>query len=174
MPFFTIGHSDHPLDEFVRLLTDAGASAVCDVRKMPGSRRNPQFGEDVLAEALPASGIRFLRLPELGGLRSRAAGVPPDVNGLWRNRSFHNYADHALSDAFRAGLQALRGLREENPAVMCAEAVWWRCHRRIVADHLLGAGEEVVHIMPDGRLDAARLTPGAAVGAGGVVTYPAA
>jgi len=171
--FFTVGHSDLPLDEFIGLLTDAGTSAVCDVRKMPGSRHNPQFDEAVLARELPAAGIRYLRIPALGGLRARTRTVPAETNGLWRNRSFHNYADHALSAEFRDGLQLLRGHRDEHPSVMCAEAVWWRCHRRIIADHLLAAGEDVTHIMPGGRLDRATLTPGAEPRPDGSVVYPA-
>ncbi|MFD5215716.1 DUF488 family protein [Microbacterium sp. NPDC058345] len=171
--FFTVGHSDHSLEEFIGMLTDAGASLVCDVRKMPGSRRNPQFDDTVLAAALPDAGIRYLRIAELGGLRKRVRSVPEETNALWRNRSFHNYADHALSDAFREGLRMLREHRAAQPAVMCAEAVWWRCHRRIIADHLLAAGDEVVHIMPGGRLDAAHLTPGADARPDGTVVYPA-
>lgn len=171
--FFTVGHSDHPLEEFIGMLAEAGASAVCDVRKMPGSRHNPQFDEAVLGRELPRAGIRYFRLPALAGLRRRTPGVPPEVNGLWRNRSFHNYADHALSDEFREGLRMLREHGDEHPAIMCAEAVWWRCHRRIIADHLLAAGEDVAHVMPGGRLDAATLTPGAEPRADGGVVYPA-
>lgn len=172
MTFFTIGHSEHSLEDFIGMLTDAGAALLCDVRKMPGSRRNPQFDDTVLADALPDAGIHYLRLAELGGLRRRTNDVPSETNGMWRNRSFHNYADHALSEEFRHGLDTLRKNGVAQPAVMCAEAVWWRCHRRIIADHLLAAGEDVTHIMPGGRLDAARLTPGAVVRPDGRVVYP--
>jgi uncharacterized protein (DUF488 family) len=109
----------------------------------------------------------------LGGLRGRTRGVPVEVNGLWTNQSFHNYADYALSAPFQAGLAHLleRG-RERRCAIMCSEAVWWRCHRRIVADHLIARGEAVIHILGPGRLEPARLTPGAVV-QGGAVVYPA-
>lgn len=173
-PFFTIGHSDHTLERFVALLRDAEVDAVVDVRRFPGSRSNPQFDEDVLLASLPPAGLCYRRAVGLGGRRPATKAVPPTVNGLWRNRSFHNYADHALSDEFREALAELRGWgRGHRLAVMCAEAVWWRCHRRIVADHLLAHDDDVSHIMPDGRIEKARLTPGAVVHADHTVTYPA-
>ncbi len=174
MTFVTVGHSDHELAEFVTLLTDAGVDRLVDVRKMPGSRANPQFDEPVLATELPAAGVEYERITELGGLRKRSFDVDPDVNGAWRNRSFHNYADYALSESFALGLQRLRdGVADGRTAIMCAEAVWWRCHRRLIADHLLAAGEEVLHLMPGGRLVPATPTPDAVFGADGSVTYPA-
>ncbi|WP_309127989.1 DUF488 domain-containing protein [Microbacterium sp.] len=173
MTFFTVGHSDHSLEEFIAMLGEARVSLLCDVRRMPGSRHNPQFDDSVLVEALTEAGVRYRRIAALGGLRKRAPSVPPEMNGVWRNRSFHNYADHALSEEFREGLRVLRRDAAENPAVMCAEAVWWRCHRRIIADHLLAAGEDVVHILPGGRHDPARLTPGAEIRPDGSVVYPA-
>src|SRR5690606_41666538 len=109
-----------------------------------------------------------------GGLRGKAAQVPPEANAYWTNASFHRYADYALSGEFRDGLQRLVDAgRERTTAMMCAEAVWWRCHRRIVADHLLAHGERVFHIMGPGQVVPARLTPGARVQAGGEVVYPA-
>ncbi|MFV0244977.1 MAG: DUF488 family protein, partial [Qingshengfaniella sp.] len=111
----------------------------------------------------------------LGGLRPKSREVPPPVNGLWRNDSFHNYADYALGPDFRAGLAELVALgRGRTVAVMCAEAVWWRCHRRIIADWLLAGGETVLHVMDGGRAERASLTPGAVVSADGSVSYPSA
>lgn len=173
-PFLTVGHSDRTFEEFAALLHENDVHAVVDVRKLPGSRRNPQFDEDVLSDALRDVGVRYSRVEELGGRRPVAKDVSPEVNGFWRNRSFHNYADHALSAGFGSGLARLREAgADHRAAVMCSEAVWWRCHRRIIADHLLARGHEVLHIMGGHRVDAARLTPGAVVRADHVVTYPA-
>jgi uncharacterized protein (DUF488 family) len=114
-------------------------------------------------------------MASLGGLRGKARNVAEGVNGFWTNESFHNYADYALSEEFHAGLARLveQG-RERRCAMMCSEAVWWRCHRRIVADHLIARGEAVLHIMGQGRLEPARLTTGAVVRPGGTVVYPGA
>ena len=173
LPFFTIGHSTRSIPEFVDLLRVGGVELVIDIRKIPRSRTNPHYNEENLAEALAGYQICHGRIAALGGLRSRTADIPPEVNGWWDNRSFHNYADHALSRDFRSGLEELLLLgRERRTAIMCSEAVWWRCHRRLVADHLLAAGEEVFHLMAPARAEPARLSPGAAV-ADGVVTYPA-
>jgi uncharacterized protein (DUF488 family) len=174
LPFFTIGHSSRSLEEFAGLLSGAQMERVADVRKMPMSRTNPQFNEDTLPQALAPLGISYEHLAALGGLRGRTPGVAPAVNGFWTNDSFHNYADYALTAEFRAGLEHLidEGRRQRS-AIMCSEAVWWRCHRRIIADHLLARGEEVFHIMGAGRLEPARLTPGAVVRADGSVVYPA-
>lgn len=155
------------------MLLEAGVQLVVDVRRLPGSRRHPQFDEDALRDSLAASGIELSRLPELTGRRPVSKTVPFEVNALWRNRSFHNYADHALSDEFRTGLAHLRALAAtRRTAFMCSEAVWWRCHRRIIADHLLAAGDEVTHLMGAGRSTPARLTEGAVIGDDGVVRYP--
>jgi uncharacterized protein (DUF488 family) len=168
---FTIGHSTRPLDELVALLAENGVGLLADIRTVPRSRTNPQFNADTLPAALAAHGIRYRHIAALGGLRHRQPGASP--NGAWRNEAFRNYADYALTPAFRAGLAELRGLAaKERVAIMCAEAVWWRCHRRIVADYLLAAGEEVVHIMGRGRTEPARPTPGSVIGADGSVTYP--
>lgn len=174
-PFFTIGHSNRDFDTFAGLLAQAGVQRVVDVRTVPRSRSNPQFNEDQMPASLAAVGVDYEHLAELGGLRGRSKTVPSTENGFWENDSFHNYADYALSDAFAGGLERLieRG-RAQRCAIMCAEAVWWRCHRRIVSDHLLARGFQVCHIMGDGRIDAAQLTRGAAVQADGTVHYPAA
>lgn len=175
LPFFTVGHSDRSIEEFISLLHSADIGLVVDVRRLPGSRRHPQFDEDALRGSLDAGGIRFERIPELAGRRPVSKEVPFEVNAFWRNRSFHNYADHALSGEFGTGLQTLRERgRELRTTVMCSEAVWWRCHRRIIADHLLARGEQVFHLMTEGRQHPAELTEGAVVKDADRVEYPAA
>ena len=173
--FYTIGHSNRPLTEFIALLQEAGAGLLIDVRTIPKSRHNPQFNADALDHALRAAGIGYKRIPELGGLRSRRKDQGPSPNGFWENESFRNYADYTATPAFKAGLGELQALGRTNAcAVMCAEAVWWRCHRRIIADYLLVAGEAVTHIMGDGKLEPAQITEAAIIGGDGVITYPAA
>ena len=174
MRFYTIGHSTRSLDELLALLEEAGVRQVADVRALPRSRLNPQFHADLLAPELERHGIGYLHLPELGGLRSRRRDVPDAVNGLWRNRSFHNYADYALGEDFRRGLERLEALALEGPcALLCAEALWWCCHRRIIADHLLARGHPVLHILGAGVIRAADLTRGALLRPDGNVVYPA-
>lgn len=159
---FTIGHSTRTIPEFAAMLAHARVELVVDVRTVPRSRTNPQYNEQALPAALEPFGIAALRIAELGGLRSRSHEVPPTLNGWWENRSFHNYADYALSDAFAEGLGALIALADRLPtAIMCSEAVWWRCHRRIIADYLLIGGREVFHLMGGGRIEPASLTAGA-------------
>jgi uncharacterized protein (DUF488 family) len=173
-PFHTIGHSTRSHDELVDLLRGAEIALLVDVRTVPRSRRNAQFNRDALPLSLVPFQIGYEHLPELGGLRGRQNDVPASVNGYWQNESFHNYADYAISAAFRAGLDRLRELGHgRRSAVMCAEALWWQCHRRIITDYLLAAGEEVFHIVGPGKVEAARLTEGAKVQPDGVVTYPA-
>lgn len=172
-PFHTIGHSTHEIADFIGLLKQAGIVRLIDVRSIRRSRTNPQFNQDTLPAALAPDGIAYTAMADLGGRRSRQHNVAPEVNGYWENASFHNYADYALQPAFRAALAELRTMGHTGRcAIMCAEVVWWRCHRRIIADHLLAAGEIVCHILPD-RIDAASLTPGARLNADGLVTYPA-
>ena len=171
-PVFTIGHSTRSIDEFVSVLRDGPADFVVDVRTVPRSRRNPQYNEDALPDALAPFQVGYRRIAGLGGLRKRRNEVPPEVNALWKNQSFHNYADYALSEEFVDALDQLLELSEERRcAIMCAEAVWWRCHRRIIADYLLARGRTVLHLMGGGRADPARLTPGAEVRDGRVL-YP--
>jgi len=172
-PFFTIGHSTRSIDEFVALLRSAEVRLVADVRTMPRSRTNPQFNLDALPEALRPFQIGYEHLAALGGLRGRKPDVAPAVNAFWQNQSFHNYADYALTEPFRAALERLRALGHERCAIMCAEAVWWRCHRRIIADYLMAAGETVFHILGDGRIEPARTTPAAEPRPDGVLVYPA-
>jgi uncharacterized protein (DUF488 family) len=147
---------------------------VIDVRSIPRSRTNPQYNFDVLGDELAPSQIAYGRIEQLGGLRGRARAVDPAVNAYWQNRSFHNYADHALGEPFAAGLDELLSIAAERPtAIMCSEAVWWRCHRRIIADYLLMKGRIVFHLMGGGRIEPASLTPGA-IEEGGRLVYPAA
>ncbi len=173
-PFFTVGHSTRTAEEFVRLLRAGRVGAVADIRRLPGSRTHPQFQRDTLAETLAEAGIRYTHVPELGGRRARQPDVPDDLNAFWRNRSFHNYADHALGDEFRSGLRRVLALgADRQAAVMCSEAVWWRCHRRIVADHLLAGGAAVFHLMGEGRAEPARMTEAARRSEEGMLVYPA-
>jgi len=153
------------------MLRAAGARFVADVRTLPRSRTNPQFNTDVLPGALAEARIGYEHIAALGGLRGRRREVPPEVNAFWENASFHNYADYAMGEPFQRGLAQLRDIGHGAPcAIMCAEAVWWRCHRRIIADYLLAAGEDVRHIMADGKVRPAQMT-GAARLQGGVLVY---
>jgi uncharacterized protein (DUF488 family) len=174
LPFFTIGHSIHPVSEFVDLLESQQIRLVVDVRTIPRSRANPQYNGDVLAEVLAQHQVGYERIAALGGLRGRKHDISPSVNAFWQNQSFHNYADYALTEEFRAGLARLRVLgQERRSAMMCAEAVWWRCHRRIIADYLLAAGETVLHILGQDRIEPARLTGAARPAPDMSLTYPA-
>jgi uncharacterized protein (DUF488 family) len=173
-PFFTVGHSTRSREEFVDLLRTADIGFVADIRTVPKSRTNPQFNKDALPGALAPLRIGYEHLAALGGLRGKSKDLPSHLNGFWTNDSFHNYADYALSPAFRAGLDHLIELgRAQRCAMMCSEAVWWRCHRRIVADHLIARGETVLHLMGHDRMEPARLTAGAVVRPDGSVVYPA-
>ena len=171
-PVFTIGHSNRSIEAFIALLEGSGVRSVVDVRRFPGSRAMPQFGGEALAQSLASAGIGYLHLAALGGRRARG----DDTTGLndgWRNAGFRAYADYALTAAFREGLGELEALAAQEPcAVMCAEAVWWRCHRRIIADYLLRDGWPVRHILGPGKVTAATPTPEAVIGAAGI-TYPA-
>ena len=174
LPICTIGHSTRSIEEFVELLRSGQVEHVVDVRTVPRSRTNPQYNLDVLPDELRPWQVGCGRIAELGGLRGKQASVPDAVNGYWVNRSFHNYADYALSAEFEHGLEQLLDLAaERRVAIMCAEAVWWRCHRRIIADYLLLNGRKVLHLMGAGRATPATMTPGAKEWEGRLV-YPAA
>ena len=171
---FTIGHSTCTLSKLVDLLREAQIELLVDVRSVPRSRTNPQFNVDALPEALATAGVGYVHLPALGGLRHRRKTAMPSPNALWQNASFRNYADYAGTEAFRAGVEELEALaRDKRCAIMCAEAVWWRCHRRIIADYLLAHGIPVAHIMGSGKIVPAKVTPGARVLPGGALVYPA-
>jgi uncharacterized protein (DUF488 family) len=169
----TIGHSTRTLEEFAFLLTEAAVRVVVDVRALPRSRKNPQFNIEALPTSLAHFGMDYRHLPELGGRRHRPPGAPPSLNAFWRNDSFRNYADYALTSEFAAGLDALRNLATSSRcAVMCSEAVWWRCHRRIIADYLLAGGFTVLHILGARAVQVAELTSGATRLPDGRLLYP--
>jgi uncharacterized protein (DUF488 family) len=171
--FFTIGHSTHTLPEFAGLLGESEIEVLVDVRSIPRSRRNPQFNAETFPQALAAAGIDYRRIAALGGLRSHRRGDPPSPNGYWENASFRNYADYAGTAGFRAGLEELRALgRDRRCAIMCAEALWWRCHRRIITDYLIAAGERVIHILSSGKTEPAEINPAARPTPEGTLVYP--
>jgi uncharacterized protein (DUF488 family) len=145
---YTIGHSTRPIEEFIDILRAYGVETLVDVRKIAGSRRNPQYGEKALNASLGASGIAYLRLEGLGGRRRTSA---ESVNMGWRNLSFRGYADYMDAPAFAEALDALAAqAREARTAMMCSEAVWWRCHRSMIADALKARGWCVLHILGEG------------------------
>lgn len=168
----TIGHSTRPLEEFIGLLQAASIRCVVDVRRLPGSNAYPHYNADALQRSLADVGIDYWHVDALAG-RRRASEVP-DVGEatFWTNPSFRRYAAYAHTREFHAGLQALeqRAARQAC-TVMCAEAVWWRCHRRIISDYLLADGVRVLHIMGPGKVDVATLTKGACV-IDGQLVYP--
>jgi len=173
-PFYTIGHGTRPLDEFVGLLQSVGVTLLVDVRTVPRSRTNPQYNQDLLPNSLRPHGIGYEHMAALGGLRGRVREVAPSVNAFWTNKSFHNYADYAMSERFRGGLAHLRQIGEtQRCAIMCAETVWWRCHRRIISDYLLAAGEQVFHIFSMGKVEQAVINEAARPQRTDVLAYPA-
>jgi uncharacterized protein (DUF488 family) len=172
MTVFTIGHSTRLIAELIALLHQAGVELLVDVRSVPRSRTNPQFNTDALPAALADAGIGYRHIRALGGLRHRLKDAPPSPNVLWRSDPFRNYADYAMTEPFREGLAELRDLADAQVcAIMCAEAVWWRCHRRIVSDYLLAGGVAVAHIMGPGKIEPASLTPGARPQPDGTILY---
>ena len=167
----TIGHSTRSVDQLIALLREASVDLLVDVRSFPRSRRNPQFNIDTLPAALEPHGIAYRHIAALGGRRNAASDTSP--NSAWREPAFRNYADYALTPAFRAGLDdLLTAAQQHHPAIMCAEAMWWQCHRRIVTDYLLARGIEVRHIMSHDHIAPASLTPGAQPQADATVLYP--
>jgi len=173
LPIHTIGHSTRSIAAFVDLLSVAEIRLVADIRSVPRSRTNPQYNLDRLPAALAGYQVGHVYIPELGGLRKRAQAIPAEVNGFWINQSFHNYADYALSEDFHSALaRLLRIAGGMRCAIMCSEAVWWRCHRRIVADYLLLSGRSVFHLMGKARIEAAKMNPAARLD-GDRLTYPA-
>jgi len=146
---WTIGHSTRKIDIFLSLLKENGIKLVADVRMFPGSKRYPQIGREALEMSTGEHGIRYEHFPELGGRRK---AKPDSHNTAWRNESFRGYADYMGTEDFRNGVARLIDLAEQSgpTAIMCAEAVWWRCHRSLISDHLKARGVEVVHIL-DGK-----------------------
>ena len=172
-PYFTIGHSVRPLGVFIDLLKDVDVRLVVDVRAIPRSRTNPQYNGDRLPSSLSRFQIAYEHIVELGGRRGRQLDVPVSTNAFWQNESFHNYADYATGEDFRVALGRLRQLgHSERCAIMCAETLWWQCHRRIISDYLIAADETVFHIFGPDHVAQAFMTPAAKVGADGVLTYP--
>ena len=170
MLIHTIGHSTRPFDEFVAVLRAHDIEAVADVRTVPKSRHSPQFHIDALTRTLPEAGLAYVHLAALGGLRHAR---PDSANAGWRNASFRGYADYMQTPEFAAGLDELLALAaEKRTAIMCAEAVPWRCHRSLVGDALLVRGHEVVDIYDERTAKPERLTSFAVVD-GLEVTYPA-
>jgi uncharacterized protein (DUF488 family) len=145
---WTIGHSTRKIDIFLSLLEENGIKLVADVRMYPGSKRYPQFGRETLAKSLGEAGIRYEHFPELGGRRK---AKPDSRNTAWRNEMFRGYADYMETADFQKGIERLVDLAEQSgpTAVMCAEAVWWRCHRSLISDYLKARGIEVIHILDE-------------------------
>lgn len=168
--FYTLGHSTRSFDELLAVLEAYEITLLADVRSFPRSRTNPQFDREQLTERLPEHGIAYEHVEPLGGYRDTDLDDSP--NGAWENDSFHAYADYALSEEFQAGLEELIALgAEETVAYVCAEKVFWRCHRRIVSDWLLARDHEVVHLFDVDRVEPHSLTRFATV-EDGCVTYP--
>ena len=149
---WTIGHSTRTIDDFISLLEENGIKVLVDVRTWPGSRRYPQFNQEALVESLNAHEIRYEHFPELGGRRKPKAD---SRNTAWRNASFRGYADYMETEQFHNGVEGLLDLAQETGpvAIMCAEAVWWRCHRSLISDYLKWRGIEVVHILDRNKIE---------------------
>jgi uncharacterized protein (DUF488 family) len=166
----TIGHSNHPLGQLLALLARHEVEALVDIRRFPGSKKHPHFSRDNLAAVLPKSGVEYHWQGALGGRRHKQRDESPNL-GL-ENKGFRNYADHMLTDEFRAGVDKLLEVaRRKRTAIMCAEGLFWQCHRRLVSDFLVANDETVQHIMPGGELRPHTLTSGAVI-EDGQVTYP--
>jgi uncharacterized protein (DUF488 family) len=162
-----------PLAEFIDILRNVDVDHIVDVRKIPGSRRNPQYNIDALPLSLSEYQIGYTHMAALGGRRGRQVSITDNVNGFWINRNFHNYADYAMTSEFRSGFDQLLGLiNQRQCAIMCAEVLWWRCHRRIITDYLIASGERVFHILGKDHVDEAKITSGAKSQADGSLTYP--
>jgi uncharacterized protein (DUF488 family) len=168
MTVFTIGHSTRPLAELINLLSANSITKLVDVRSIPRSRHNPQFNSDTLPAVLHAAGIDYVHMPGLGGLRRPQ---PDSLNTGWRSKSFKGYADYMLTEEFRASVAELMDMaKTERVAVMCAEALPWRCHRSLIADALTARSIEVEHIMGE-KTQPHRMTPFAQI-SGETVIYP--
>ncbi|HEY2102483.1 MAG TPA: DUF488 domain-containing protein [Chthoniobacterales bacterium] len=160
---WTIGHSTRTIEEFIDVLRSVGIELVADVRLLPGSKRHPQFNRSELDRSLHDAGMNYMHFPELGGRRKPRADSP---NTAWRNESFRGYADHMETEEFRCGIERLYKLADRKIALMCAEAVWWKCHRALIADYLKSRGVEIDHILGRGKTElhpftsAARLIEG--------------
>lgn len=171
--FFTIGHSTRTIEEFYKLLQIAQVTMVVDIRSVPKSRTNPQYNKDTLPETLATLDIGYEHIAELGGLRGKTELSSQKLNEYWENKSFRNYADYALTAPFNSGLNKFIELGSERKCtLMCSEAVWWRCHRRIVADHLIARGLRVFHLMGTDKIQQAIFSESARISENGSVIYP--
>jgi uncharacterized protein (DUF488 family) len=152
MRIWTIGHSTRTICKFISLLEEHGIKLLIDVRSLPGSKRYPQFNKEALVDSLGKAGIRYEHFPELGGRRKPRTDSP---NTAWRNESFRGYADYMETEEFRKGIERLLDLAAdaEPTAIMCAEAVWWRCHRSLISDYLKARGIEVMHILDANKVE---------------------
>jgi uncharacterized protein (DUF488 family) len=167
---YTVGHSTRSAEQLLEILCEAGVKVLADVRAYPSSRRHPQFNREALASWLPDAGIRYLHMPGLGGRRDPVRGSP---NGGWRERAFQGYADHMSSPEFQSALAHLEACAHEAAtSIMCAEAVWWRCHRRLISDALAARGWQVQHLGIGAGRAVHELPPFAVVEPEGLVTYP--
>jgi uncharacterized protein (DUF488 family) len=172
---YTVGHSTRPSEEMIEILEAVAVTCLVDVRGIPRSRTNPQYNIDMLPRTLDDAHIDYVHLPALGGRRSRSRTVDERANSGWTQRSFHNYADYAITPPFRDGLDhLLRLTMQRTCAIMCAEAVWWRCHRRIISDHVLAHGIRVVHLLTASRREPAAMTSFAIIGGDARASYPGA
>lgn len=172
--FYTIGHSNRAPEVVIDMLREAQIGLLIDVRSFPKSRSNPDFNDDRFPDRLAEVQIGYRHMLALGGRRKKQPQVDDAVNDFWRVRSFHNYADYALGPEFQAAFAELLELgSKQRVAMMCSEAVWWRCHRRIITDYLLLNGHEVQHLMAPGRIDPAKPSEGAERQPDGRITYPA-
>ncbi len=171
----TIGHSTRSTPELIELLHAERIDLVVDVRRFPRSRRHTQFNIETLPTTLATAGIGYRHIEALGGRRSRSLAAEASPNTGWHEDGFRHYADYAMTAPFQDALDALVGLAvAHTPTIMCAEALWWQCHRRIITDYLLVRGIDVVHILAHGETKPADLTPGAAPQADGTIHYPPA
>ena len=158
---WTIGHSTRPIEEFVEALRSLEIKVLVDVRSFPGSRRHPQFNKERLRASLAVDGIEYQHFPELGG---RRRVTPNSLNMAWRNESFRGYADYMETEDFRRGITRLLDVAGAcRTAIMCAEAVWWRCHRSLISDYLKAKSVEVMHIMAPGKSEAHPFTSAARI-----------
>lgn len=161
LEIWTVGHSTRPIEELIEALRSFEIKVVIDVRSFPGSRRYPHFNKEQLKTSLAAAGIEYQHFPELGG---RRPARPDSHNMAWQNKTFRGYADHMDTEEFRGGItRLLEVARGPHTAIMCAEAVWWRCHRSLISDYLKAKGVEVTHIMALGKSEAHPFTSAARI-----------
>ncbi|PZF72560.1 DUF488 domain-containing protein [Taibaiella soli] len=158
---YTVGHSTNSLEYFIEMLRSFNIKMLVDIRRFPGSRKYPDFNKETLAEALKKNDIDYIHMEDLGG---RRPAKKDSINNLWRNRSFMGYADYMETDAFKKAIAELQRIAAQQPTVyMCAEALWWRCHRSMVSDYLKAKGWLVLHISAPGKAEEHRYTSPARV-----------